>query len=259
MKKAKYLVFINESFYKYKNDIFTFEKRVLMDMEYGIYTYSLADALTFLKIELIAYFTKNNLKDMCISKRKDLLYAFFSKFNIYDLTTKKYLNHADRYSNSFWNLEFEKIGCEYFYSKERVVYIHSAYDIVSEIAEWNGLNPYYLAYLYPVLTIDRENEHFKYQHRSRFHTKCYNYLALTKREAIAGSDPEYKQFLTMRQRHRDSCLNYSGYRKNRNNVPGDWKHYNKCRKQWAKNIENPSYEKISKAVWKQELKMEEPV
>ena len=47
--------------------------------------------------------------------------------------------------------------------------------------------------------------------------------------------------------------NYSGLRNNRNNVPGDWKHYNKCRKQWAKNIDNPSYEKLSRAVWKQEL------
>ena len=107
-KKAKYLVFQKESFYKYKDNICTYDNRVYMDREYGICTYSLEDALTFLKKELIAYFTKNNLKDVRVSKRKDMLYAVFSKFNIYDLSAKTYLNHADRYAKSFWNLEFEK-------------------------------------------------------------------------------------------------------------------------------------------------------
>lgn len=33
----------------------------------------------------------------------------------------------------------------------------------------------------------------------------------------------------------------------------NWKYHTKCRKQWAKQINNPSYEKLSKAIWEQEI------
>lgn len=263
MKKAKYLVILKESFYKYKNSIYTIENRVYMDREHGIYTYTFEDTLTFLKKQLITYFSQNNLKTKKVSERKYILYNLFSKFNIYDLSNDINLREEcnDKYTKflwglELWDLEFRKNRHDDLYSTKVQNYIYNFYKIISEIAEWNGLKSYTTTYLYPVLIIDREYNHWKYQYRNSFHTRyCCNYFTPTKRETIAGSDPEYIQFLTMRQRHRDSCLNYSTHKnkKNRNNVPGDWKHYNKCRKQWAKNIENPSYEKLSRAVWKQEL------
>lgn len=143
------------------------------------------------------------------------------------------------------------------FSEITLFYTLKLYELITRVAEWNG-TPYKLSYLYPILKIDKEYNYCgKRQYRKRFHTRCWKYLRITKKEAIAGSDSENEQYLTIRQKHRDHCLNYAGYRKNRNNVPGDWKHYHKCRKQWAKNIENPSYEKLSKAVWKQNLLEEE--
>lgn len=166
-----------------------------------------------------------------------------------------------RYRNGIntWNNQeyMESMYGAYAYShvsESTLIYISKSYELITRVAEWNG-TPYKLSYLYPILKIDKEyNCCGKRQYRKRFHTKSRSYLLETKREAISGSDPEVKQYLSMRQRNRNHCLNYSGLRNNRNNVPGDWKHYNKCRKQWAKNIRNPSYEKLSKAVWKQKLK-----
>lgn len=250
MKKAKFLVILKESFSKYKNDICIFKNHVYMDREYGIYTYTFEDALTFLKRELIIYFCKNNLKNKRVAERRVLLYRYFSQFSIYDLSKGLSLQYDNEYPNSYLDSLFE-YGL--FYSQSGQVHIYNLYDIISEIAEWNGLKSYDLQYLYPILKVNKEYEHWwKFQRRKKFHTRCWNYLLLTKREAIAGSDPEYSRYLTMRQRRRDHCLNHAGYRKNRNNVPGDWKHYNKCRKQWAKNIKNPSYEKLSRAVWEYE-------
>jgi len=236
MKKARYSVILTENYFKYKNGISTWNNCDYMKSIYGVYTYSFEDVLIFLERELVTYFSQNNLLGKKIEDRKNELYQFYKNFNIYDLKEEIY------------------IGEEYYGRNHYVD--HYSDELITKVAEWNG-TPYKLSYLYPVLKIDKEYSYWgRRQYRKRFHTRCWNYLLLSKREAIAGSDPEYRQYLTIRQQHRDHCLNHAGYRKNRNNVPGDWKHYNKCRKQWAKNIENPSYKKLSKAVWKYDLKEE---
>lgn len=217
-KRQRYYVEKKSEYIKYLNESQT--KWKYMYREHRVYTYSFEDVLTFLEKELITYFCENNFKDMRVSERRDKLYQFYNNFKIYDLSKQ--------------------------------VYISKSYDVITRIAEWNGV-PNNLSYSYPVLKVDKEYPHHKKQHRPSFHTRDKWWYGISKTEKIAGTDPEYIQYLTMRQRHRDNCLNFTGYRKNRNNVPGDWKHYHKCRKQWAKNIINPSYEKLSKAVWKHEL------
>ena len=56
MKKAKYLVILKESYFKYKNNIHIYDNRVYMDREYGIYTYALEDTKSFLFKEMLDYY-----------------------------------------------------------------------------------------------------------------------------------------------------------------------------------------------------------
>lgn len=257
MKKARYLVLSKSNYYKCKNGINTWNNQEYMESVYGIYAYSFEDVLTFLEKELVTYFSQNNLLSKRMNDRKDELYRYYKDFKIYDLKNEIYIgeeyynwkHYFDRFSDL---IDFKLFNCNHV-SESTLIYISKSYELIAKVAEWNG-NPYRLIYLYPTKKINKEYGYWgRRQHRTRFHRRCWNYLLLTKREAMTGTDPEYAPYLTLRQRHRDHCLNHAGYRKNRNNVPGDWKHYHKCRKQWAKNIDNPSYEKLSKAVWKSEL------
>lgn len=259
MKKSRYIVTSTVDYYKYKNGINIWNNRVYTKRIYGVYTYSFEDVLIFLKKELIMYFSKNNLLIKGIEDRKNELYQYYKNFRIYDLKEGVYIGEESHHFYHFYDLEFFKLFYYNSFSESTFIHTLKMYEIITEVAKWNGV-PYKLSYLYPVLKIDEEYSPWgRCQHRKRFHIRSWNYLLLSKREAIAGSDPEYRKYLTMRQQRRDHCLNCAGYRKNRNNIPGDWKHYNKCRKQWAKNMDNPSYEKLSKAVWKRELLEEEDV
>lgn len=258
IKRARYLVVLKRNYYKNKNGINTWNNREYMESVYGIYAYSFEDVLTFLEKELVTYFSQNNLLSERINDRKNKLYQYYKDFKIYDLKNEIYIGeeyyNRKHYFDRFSDLIDFKLFNYNPVQESTSIYISKSYELIAKVAEWNG-TPYKLSYLCPTQKINKEYSYWgKRQYRKRFHARCWNYLSLTKRESIAGSDPEYAPYLTLRQRHRDHCLNHAGYRKNRNNVPGDWKHYNKCRKQWAKNIENPSYEKLSKAVWKKELK-----
>lgn len=257
MKRARYVVVLKRNYYRYRNGINTWNNQEYMESMYGVYTYSFNDILIFLEKELVTYFSQNNLIGKEIKDRKNELYQYYKDFKIYDLENGIYIgeeyHNRKHYIDQFSDLRDFKLFNYNTVSESTLIYISKSYELITRVSGWNE-TPYKLSYLYPILKIDKEYSHYgKRQYRKRFHTKCWNYLSLTKRESIAGSDPEYVPYLTMRQQHRDHCLNHAGYRKNRNNVPGDWKHYNKCRKQWAKDVDNPSYEKLSKAVWKQEL------
>ena len=251
IKRARYVAILKSNYYKCKNGINTWNNREYMESVYGIYTYSFEDILIFLEKELVTYFSQNNLFSKGIKDRKNELYQYYKDFKIFNLKDEIYIGeeyyNRKHYFDRFSDLRDFKLFNYNSFSESTLIYTSKSYELIAKVAEWNG-TPYKLSFLYPTLKIDKEYSYWgRRQYRTRFHTRCWNYLLPTKREAIAGSDPEYVQYLTMRQRHRDHCLNYAGYRKNRNNVPGDWKHYNKCRKQWAKSIENPSYEKLSKA------------
>ncbi len=92
------------------------------------------------------------------------------------------------------------------------------------------------------------------QYPESHHSKSTHYALPRKRELALSHDPEVREYLDARDMFKGNFWRHKGIRHNRHSyVPGDWKHYSKCRKQWAKNIDNPSYEKLSKAVWKQEL------
>lgn len=258
-KKARYYIVRKSRYIKYLNPSQT--KWTYIDREYGVCTYSFEDALIFLEKELITYFCENNLKDLRISDRKDKLYQFYAKFKIYDLYKQVDLGKGcyDEDPFHFSSLEIKKINLSfgYPYSESAKTYILNSYKLIIKISEWNGV-PYNLSFSYPVLKVDKEYNHWKTQRRRCFHNRKYGQnriLRTSKSEKIAGTDPEYECYLSVRQKDREATQNFSKPTHNgkRFQIPGDWKHYNKCRKQWAKNIENPSYEKLSKAVWKYEL------
>lgn len=259
IKRARYVVILKSNYYKYKNGINTWNNQEYMESVYGVYAYSFEDILIFLEKELITYFSKNNLLGKGIKDRKEELYRYYKNFKIYDLKDEIYIGeeyynyNRNHFSNHFSDLRDYKLFNYNSFLNSTLMYTSKSYDLITKVAEWNGIS-YKPNYLYPVLKIDKEYScQGKRQYRKRFHGRSRNYLILNKKETIAGSDPENRQYLSMRQRNREHSLNYVGLRNNRNNVPGDWKHYNKCRKQWAKNIDNPSYEKLSKAVWKYEV------
>ncbi|GFI24191.1 hypothetical protein IMSAGC011_02987 [Lachnospiraceae bacterium] len=258
MKRARYVVIMKSHYHKYKNGNITWKNQQYMESVHGIYTYSFEDVLIFLEKGLVTYFSQNNLFSKGIQDRKNELYQYYKEFKIYDLKEKKYILerniiYRNHYFNHFSDLRDFKLFNYNSFSEITLFYTSKSYELITRVTEWNG-TPYKLSYLYPILKIDKEYSCYgKRQYRKRFHTRSRSSLLETKREMISGSDPETKIYLSMRQRNRNHCLNYSGLRNNRNNVPGGWKHNYKCRKQWAKSIDNPSYEKLSKAVWKQNL------
>lgn len=90
------------------------------------------------------------------------------------------------------------------------------------------------------------------------HSKSMHCALPGRRELALSHDPEVREYLDARDMFKGNFWRHKGIRHNRHSyIPGDWKHYHKCRRQWAKNIDNPTYEKLSKAVWKQKLLEEE--
>ena len=113
----------------------------------------------------------------------------------------------------------------------------NAYDMILKIISWNSYDKHKIRYFYPVLKFNNEKEHFQSTYRERYHLRNRSYFSISKREKIAGSDPEYKCYLTARQRNRELSQIHGAFRPNRNNIPNGRKKGTKCRKQWAKNME----------------------
>lgn len=86
------------------------------------------------------------------------------------------------------------------------------------------------------------------------HRKSCHWALPQKRLLALSQDKEIRQYLDARDMFKGNYWRHKGIRHNKHSyIPGDWKHYHKCRKQWAKNIDNPSYEKLSKVVRDYEL------
>ena len=83
------------------------------------------------------------------------------------------------------------------------------------------------------------------------------------RELSLLSDNEIKEVFAELHLYDKPHVTKSAYKTNKTNhkrtITGTWKRDFKCRKQWMKHIENPLYEKLSKAVWKRELEESEYV
>lgn len=261
MKRARYVVTLKRKYSKYKNGINTWNNQEYMESIYGIYTYSFDDVFIFLEKELVTYFSQNNLLCKEIKERKEELYQYYKKFKIYYVKDEIYIGeeyynyNKNHFSNRFVDLRDYRLFNYNSYLNSTLFYTSKSHELITRVAEWNG-TPYKLSYLYPTLKIDKEYSYWgRRQYRPRFHLRSMHYALPRKRELALSHDPEVREYLDARDMFKGNFWRHKGIRHNRHSyVPGDWKHYHKCRKQWAKNIDNPSYEKLSKAVWKQALK-----
>lgn len=254
MNKAKYSVVKKTEFIKYRDGLNLGWSHVEhMELEYGIYTYSLEDAAIFVIKELIKYYSNNGLKYKDFYENRRLLLNEYEKYVVLNLESKKSISGRASFIE-------KALFISYVLGSVSVWSFNATYPLINNIIAWNG-NKIDLKYSHPIHIVNEE--HYKYlwqkrQYRPKFHLKSMHYALPRKRELALSHDPEVKEYLDARGMFKGNFWRHKGIRHNRHdNVPGDWKHYHKCRKQWAKNIENPSYEKLSKAVWKQNLLEEE--
>lgn len=90
MKRARYSVVKKTEFIKYRNGLNVgYNCRDYMESEYGIYTYSLEDAATFIIKELIKFYSSYGLKYKDFYERRKLLLDEYEKYVVMDLRLEK--------------------------------------------------------------------------------------------------------------------------------------------------------------------------
>jgi len=221
----------------------------------GIGACTIHDIITFVKKELIRFYIEENLRELPIRERRKKLTNELNCYIFKDLVSGEYITpHKPLIDLCFFDepaLEQQNspLSMELFF-------------LVRDLSNWNGKNNgpgNNHTYQFPVSKINmRVGKTEKRQYRSTFHTKSYRSKVLPPSKSViaASTDPEYSCYLTMRQKNGGYGITTMQHRTNRANVDGSWKKHSKCKKQWAKRIDNPSYEKLSMAIWKRQLEIE---
>ena len=162
-----------------------------------------------------------------------------------------YVNHIDYYLDKNGDVDDVK-----FLPNETLLLSNFTIKTIRQIINGEKINA---VYSFPIEKVEvKVKAMWNKQHPESHHQKSMHWALPRKRELALSHDPEIREYLDARDMFKGNFWRHKGIRHNRHSyVPGDWKHYHKSRKQWAKNIENPSYEKLSKAVWEQELIEEE--
>lgn len=252
-KEAKYAVVKKKIMIRYINKNSPRKRYgIWINLYQGIYTYTIQDAITFVKKELIQFYIEENLKELHVRERRKKLTDEIGGYLFKDLVSGEYITpHKGLFDYDFFE-EIESnnspLSMELFF-------------LVMELSNWDGRRNEQnnFTYQFPVLKINiKVTKHEKRQYRPTFHTKSNETKTLTPSKAvmIASTDPEYSSYLTMRQKNGGCGETNMHYKPNWANVDGSWKKHCKCRKQWAKYIDNPSYEKLSAAAWKHQLELE---
>lgn len=254
IRKAKYSVVRKNFTVKYINRGGA-RHPVWTNLYEGIYSYTVQDAITFVRKELIRFYIEENLKELSVRERKERLTDEMNCYIFKDLVSDKFVfPHKRLFDYGFFEqpdieLENSSLSMELFF-------------LLRELSAWNGTDgksKHIYPYQFPISKINIViRNHEKRQYRSSFHTKSYGTKTLTPSKAIraASTEPEYGCLLTMRQKNGGCGETNMHCKRNRANVDGSWKKHCKCRKQWAKRIDNPSYEKLSVAVWKRQFELE---
>lgn len=256
IREAKYSVVRKKIKIKYVNINSTGLRRIIWTNLYeGIYAYTIQDIITFVRKELIRFYEGKNLKDLSIHKRRKELTDELGSYIFKDLVSGEFITpHKRLIDFSFFEQlemkpETSPLSMELFF-------------LLKELSNWNGESNKRKdnhIYQFPISKINMRVERDRNrQYRSTFHTKSYGTKTLTPSKSVmaASTDPEYSCYLTMRQKNGGYGITTMQHRTNRANVDGSWKKHSKCKKQWAKRIDNPSYEKLSMAIWKRQLEIE---
>lgn len=225
---------------------------------YNIYVCSFQDACSYIAQDLLRYYSnycKNTdlrwydrwIKLLNNSKYILLLGEYQKPKNLRAFQFL-YVNHIDYYLDK--NRDVKDIN---FLPDENLLLSNFISKTIRKIVDGGKLD---IFYSFPIEKVEvKVKAMWNKQHPDSHHLRSTHYALPRKRELALSHDPEVREYLDARDMFKGNFWRHKGIRHNRHSyVPGDWKHYNKCRKQWAKNIDNSSYEKLSKAVWKQELK-----
>lgn len=254
MRTAKYCLIKQMNWSEYTNQ----HNTLGIVTGYNIYVDSFQDACSYITQDILNYYL-SHCKDIFPKYRREDKLREYAKYILLPGGYKKpknlrafkyiYAAYEDYYLNI--NGDIEDVD---FLPEDNLLLLNFISRIIVKII--NGEKVDYF-YFFPIQKVEIDIKVWNRHYRPHFHNRddpCNRLLKISKAEKVAGTDPEYSQYLSARQINREKTQNYGKWKKNRFQIPGDWKHYHKCRKQWAKNIDNPSYEKLSKAVWKQELK-----
>jgi len=227
----------------------------------NIYTYSLQDAYSYVAQELLEYYC-----DYC-KNTDDKWYDHWRKL----IDANKYILLSGEYKQPKNLRAFEYIYVGYrnyyldengdiddvkFLSNENLLLSDFVCKAIRKVINGEKIDVFYS---FPVQKVEvKVKAMWNKEHPVSHHSKSMHWALPRRRELALSHDPEVREYLDARDMFKGNFWRHKGIRHNRHSyIPGDWKHYHKCRKQWAKNINDPSYEKLSKAVWKRELLEEE--
>lgn len=218
---------------------------------WNIYVCSFQDACAYVTQNLLHFYsthykyitTKQELYERLLENAKYMLLSgSFDKPRNLKTYTAIYV----------WEYDFhvsvnETIGNIDFLPEENVLLKNFIHKTIEKIV--NGIKVEYF-YSFPIYKSKiKVNELSVRDTKTRKHAKSYHDVHLHKRDLVLSQDIEYRQYLDARDRFTGKNLVTCQYG-NKKNIPSGWKYLHKCNKQWAKHISNPSYEKLSKAVWR---------
>lgn len=227
----------------------------------NVYTYSLQDAYSYVAQELLEYYSHycKNTDDRWYDHWQKLIDV--NKYILLsgeykqpkNLRAFEYIYVGERNCYSDENRDIDDVK---FLSNENLLLSDFVRKAIKKVINGEKIDVFYS---FPVQKVEIKvkamwNKLYSVSH----HSRSIHWALPRRRELALSHDPEVREYLDARDMFKGNFWRHKGIRHNRHSyIPGDWKHNYKCRKQWAKNIENPSYEKLSKAVWKYELLEEE--
>lgn len=225
---------------------------------YNIYVNSFQDACSYITQDLLDYYSKHcrNTDDKWYDRWRKLFnnskYILLSGEYRQPQNLRAFEFIYAGYSNYYLhrNGDIEDVK---FLPEENLLLSNFVQNVIRKIINGEKVD---IFYSFPIQKVEVKvkamwNKEYPVSH----HSKSMHCALPKKRELSLSHDPEVKEYLDGRDMFKGNFWRHKGIRHNRHSyIPGDWKHYHKCRKQWAKKIDNPSYEKLSKAVWNQELK-----
>ena len=197
--------------------------------------YNLDDAILFIKRSL-SYFA--------------LRYMFFDS-----VTTKDFLNELHGYT-IYDVSKNRKIILDKFITYEETLreFCQREEDIMS-------CDFHFIPYVHNDILVRTSRAGWGSSKRKRVNSRCR--LIQPVREISLLSDKENNDILAELHLYNKTYATKTAYCSNKTNhkmtITGSWKRDFKCKKQWMKHLPEPSYEKLSRIVWEQELEENEYV
>lgn len=212
-----------------------------------IYTYSFEDVRVYLNKQSFQEYKEYDNEFSCYEIQNRLAKTIKKYFKIYEITSNGYIQIPiilALFIDENFSFEIESVPGK-----------SKAYYPIKELQQISSPNYKIPKYSYPIKTIlvIRKNTYQGRKHFSYSITFENDWWSnLTFRTRAANTDPELQTYLCPRDKQ--IYTNYKHDQKhNQHNIGNNWKRHTHNRKQWSKRIDNPSYTKLSREMWKYEL------